>query len=146
VIANSGLEAKHEVVKLVGHPTLRSPLTWNDFTRRGSWSEAGRRSTVWRAPKAGFESGLGHTNTDVWIGAHGEVWWGAFPSVLGFGKHEGSKTCHYVLSRGDRLRLKRGYDTYQNFHTVPGGVLVMRSTPKPQVYAHVIEVALKNLA
>lgn len=61
-----------------------------------------------------------------------------------FGKHERPKTCHYVLARGERLRLKRGYATHQNYYSVPGGVPVTRTSPEPETYARVVEVALKK--
>jgi hypothetical protein len=144
VIANDGLQATHDVVALAGHPTLGSPFTWKDFKKRGSWSESGQRSIVWLAPEAGYRSELGHTNTDVWIGAQGDVWWGTFPETLGFGKHDGPKTCHYVLGRGEHVRLKRGFATYQNFHTLPGGVPVALTVPEPEAYASVVEIALKH--
>jgi hypothetical protein len=122
---------------------MGSPLSWNDFTKAGSWSETGRRAVVWKAPKAAYRSDAGHTNFDAWIGAKGEVWWGAFPANLGFGKHDGPKTRHFVIDRGKRLRLKRGSATYQSYYFAPG-VSVSQTTPNPDVYAHVVELALQH--
>jgi hypothetical protein len=144
VISSDTFDATHEVVILAGRPMPRSPLTWNDFKWRGSWSESEQRSIVWRAPEAGYKSDLGHTNIDVWIDVQGNVWRGVGSTRLGFGKNDGPKTCYYVLERGERLRLKRGDDTYQTFHTVPGGVPVEPTSPSDATYAHVIEVALKH--
>lgn len=136
--------AKHEVVRLDGRPSPWSPLTWNDFKRRGTWSESGQRSIVWRAPEAGHEDSLGHTNTDVWIDTQGELWWGAFPATLGFGKNEGPKTSYYVVNRGKRMKLKRGNQPYQTFFTVPDGVPVAPTSPTPDRYVRVVEIALKH--
>lgn len=145
VVASDGFEAMHEVVDLAGRPLVASPLSWSDFKRRGSWSEAGQRAIVWQAPEAGRGVGSSaHTNWDVWLGAQGDVWWGQMHETLGFDKHEGPKTRHYVVARGERLRLKRGHAPYQTYHIVPGGVPVGRSTPVPEIYVRVVEVALKK--
>jgi hypothetical protein len=145
VVAGSGFAATHEVVELAGRPTMGSPFTWSDFKRRGSWSEAGQRVAVWRAPDVGRASASGHSNWDVWIDAGGDVWWGEMPETLGFGKHDGPKTRHYVLELGKRLRLKSGYAPYQTFYDVPGGARVGRTTPEPATYAQVVEVTLRGL-
>jgi len=110
----------HEVVELTGRPTLRGPFAWNDFKRRGSWSETDQRVAVWCAPDAGRNSR--HTNGDVWLDPNGNVWWGEAPDTLGFGKHEGPKTFHYVVPQGEHLRLKRDHAPYETYHRVPEGV------------------------
>jgi hypothetical protein len=144
VIASEGFEAVLEVVDLAGRPLVASPLSWSDSLRRGSWSEPGQRAIVWQAPDAGGTSSSAHTNGDIWLEAQGDVWSRQTHGTLGFAKHEGPKTLHYVVARGERLRLKRGQSPYQTFHTVTGGVSVRRSTPVPGIYASVVEAALKH--
>jgi hypothetical protein len=144
VVASDGFETMHEVVELSGRPTVRGPMAWNDFKRRGSWSEAEHRAIVWRAPEVGRTNRLPDTNWDVWLGAQGDVWWGQVHETLGFAKHERPKTRHYVVARGERLRLKRAHAPYETYHIVPGGMPVGLSTPVPEIYARVVEVALKH--
>lgn len=143
VAAQGMSESTHELVELAGRPSFLSPFSFSDFKRRGSWSTESRW-IVWRARNAGYESDLGHQNYDVWLGGEGDVWWGGMPETLGFGKGEGPKTRHFVVSRGQDLRLRRGDAPYQTFHTVPDGVPVNLVTPEPKKFAHVVEVALRR--
>jgi hypothetical protein len=142
VVATTGLAATHDIVELIGRPTRVSLLTWNDFKRRGTWSVGAQRA-AWCAPRA-MTSNSVFGNSDMWIGERGEVWSVDTTETLGFSPGAGPKMCLYVLGRGQRVQLKSGHAPYETFYTVLGGVHVSRCAPAPDIYAHVVTLALKH--